>query len=135
MYAGYSPLAPGTLGTLWGIILCFLIPSMNLVIYGAFLTISSLAAIWLSSVAKSFLNKKDPRQVVCDEIVGYMFAMFLISFTLSHVIIVFLLFRFFDIVKPFPAGLIDKRMDNGFGIVLDDIVAGIYSNIAFKVVC
>ncbi|MBI3399136.1 MAG: phosphatidylglycerophosphatase A [Deltaproteobacteria bacterium] len=134
MYIGYSPFAPGTLGTFLGIIICFFIASADLITYGAILTIGSLTAIWLSSIAKDFFNKRDPQQIVCDEIVGYMTAMFLIPFTLFHVIIAFLLFRFFDIVKPFPIGVIDKRIDSALGIVLDDIVAGIYSNIIFRLV-
>lgn len=132
MYAGYSPFAPGTMGSLLGVIICFFLPSTNPLLYGIIYVSVFLTALWAASVARKHFAKKDPQQIVCDEVIGYMIAMFLIPFTLFNVIVVFILFRFFDIVKPFPVGLIDRKTDSGFGIVLDDVAAGIYSNIAFR---
>ncbi|MBI5048751.1 MAG: phosphatidylglycerophosphatase A [Deltaproteobacteria bacterium] len=132
MYIGYSPVAPGTLGSLLGVIICFFLSTAGPLIYGIVLFAGLTVAIWTASVAEEHLGKKDPGQIVCDEIVGYMIAMFLVPFTLFNVIIVFLLFRFFDILKPFPIRAIDEKMDKGFGIVFDDVLAGIYSNITFS---
>ena len=131
LYVGYSPFAPGTFGTLLGVIICYLLSSLKPSTYGIVLFFSFIIAVWVSSIATGFFSKKDPGQIVCDEVVGYMVAFFLIPFTLLNAIIVFLLFRFFDIVKPFPIRTIDERMDNSAGIVLDDVLAGIYSNIVF----
>ncbi|MBI5328213.1 MAG: phosphatidylglycerophosphatase A [Deltaproteobacteria bacterium] len=132
MYIGYSPFAPGTFGSLLGVIICFFLSTAGHLIYGIVLSVGFVVAIWSASIAEKHFDKKDPGQIVCDEVVGYIIAMFLVPFTLFNVIIVFLLFRFFDILKPFPIGVIDKKMNSGFGIVLDDVLAGIYSNITFS---
>lgn len=132
MYIGYSPVAPGTIGSLAGAVICFFLSSANLLIYAIALLSGFFASIWASSIAKEHFGKKDPRQIVCDEIIGYMTALFLIPFALLNISIVFLLFRFFDILKPFPIGIIDKKMESGLGIVLDDVLAGIYANISFR---
>lgn len=132
MYIGYSPYAPGTLGSLWGVGIYLYLSSADPIIYGISILAGCLIAIWASSAAKEHFGKKDPSQIVCDEVIGYIIALFLIPFTFFNVIIVFLLFRIFDILKPFPINLIDRKMESGFGIVLDDIAAGIYSNIAFR---
>lgn len=132
MYVGYSPYAPGTLGSLPGVIICFFLSQLDPVIYAAAYLTSFLTAIWAASIASKYFAQKDPGQIVCDEVVGFMTAMFLIPFTLFNVIIVFLLFRIFDIFKPFPINVIDRKMESDFGIVLDDVAAGIYSNIAFR---
>lgn len=134
MYIGYSPFAPGTMGSLLGVIICFFLPPTNPLLYGIVYISIFLTAIWAASIAKEHFAKKDPGQIVCDEIIGYMIAMFLIPFTFLNVIIVFLLFRFFDILKPFPIGAIDNKMDSGFGIVFDDVMAGIYANWTFRLI-
>ncbi|MBI3752999.1 MAG: phosphatidylglycerophosphatase A [Deltaproteobacteria bacterium] len=134
MYIGYSPYAPGTLGSLLGLIICFFLSSTTLLTYGMASLAVFLIALWAATVAKKYFDKKDPGQIVCDEVMGFITAMFLIPFGALNVIIVFLLFRFFDIVKPFPIGTIDKKIDNGFGIVLDDVAAGVYANIAFRLI-
>lgn len=132
MYVGYSPYAPGTLGTLPGVIICFFLSQSGPVIYAAAYLTSFLTAIWAASIASKYFAQKDPGQIVCDEVAGFMTAMFLIPFILSNVIIVFLLFRIFDIFKPFPINMIDRKMKSGFGIVFDDILAGIYANLTFR---
>ena len=88
-------------------IICYLLSSLKPSTYGIVLFFSFIIAVWVSSIATGFFSKKDPGQIVCDEVVGYMVAFFLIPFTLFNAIIVFLLFRFFDIVKPFPIRTIE----------------------------
>ncbi|MBI3756276.1 MAG: phosphatidylglycerophosphatase A [Deltaproteobacteria bacterium] len=132
MYAGYSPFAPGTVGTLLGVIIYYLLSSAGTTAYCITLSSGLLIAIWTSSVAQKHFGKEDPAQVVCDEVIGYLVAAFLVPFTVPNAIMIFLLFRFFDIAKPFPIGLIDRKIKGGIGIALDDIAAGIYSNIAFR---
>ncbi len=134
MYIGYSPFAPGTLGSLPGVIICFFLRPTNPLIYGIVYISVFLTAIWAATIANKYFAQKDPRQIVCDEVVGYMTAMFLVPFTLFNVIIVFLLFRIFDIFKPFPINLIDRKMESGLGIVLDDVAAGIYANLTFRLI-
>lgn len=82
--------------------------------------------------AEQIFGKKDCRIIVIDEVVGMFFTMFLLPPDLSYLLSGFLLFRFFDITKPFPARWVDRKMKGGTGVVLDDIVAGIYSNLALR---
>jgi phosphatidylglycerophosphatase A len=132
MYVGYSPHAPGTIGSLLGVIICFFLSQSGTLIYSAAYLTSFLTAIWAATHASKYFSQEDPGQIVCDEVAGFMTAMLLIPFILTNVIIVFLLFRIFDIFKPFPINLIDRKMKSGFGIVFDDILAGIYANLTFR---
>jgi len=75
-------------------------------------------------------RKKDAPQIVIDEIAGLQFALHLITPTAWHILGGFLLFRLFDILKPFPAGTCQKRLPGGYGVVMDDVVAGIYANLS-----
>jgi phosphatidylglycerophosphatase A len=132
-YSGYSPVMPGTVGTLWGVLIAYLIsgagpPVQALVIIAVF-----AASIYLSGEASRIFGEKDPSRITCDEVSGVLFAFFLIPFTAFNAILVFLLFRFFDIVKPYPAGMIDAKVGGGLGVVLDDTAAGIYANISAQI--
>jgi phosphatidylglycerophosphatase A len=134
IYVGYSPVAPGTMGTLWGVAGYFLI-SMLSPPGGALVLAAGIAlSIFLAAEASRILGGNDPAPIVCDEIIGFCVASFLLPFTLFNVILVFILFRFFDILKPFPAGLIDRVLKGGTGVVLDDVVAGIYTNVAAQTI-
>lgn len=126
-YVGYSPLAPGTFGTVWGILIAYFTSPLSLtaqalVIFGVF-----LASVLTADIASKDAEIKDPGFIVCDEITGALAGFFLIPFTAFNAILVFLLFRFFDILKPYPIGLIDKGLGGGLGIVLDDLVAGVFT--------
>jgi len=84
----------------------------------------------LSQQGERIFGDKDPPCIVIDEIAGFQWAMFLVGPTVLHVFAGFVLFRFFDILKVFPAGYLQKWLPGGFGVVTDDVVAGMYSNIA-----
>lgn len=129
-YLGKIPFMPGTFGTLWGVLLAWL--ASGLAIEGqALLTLAVIAvSIAVSGQASRALGGKDHPSIVADEISGYLVGIFLIPFTAFNAILVFILFRFFDILKPYPAGLLDKRLKGGAGIVLDDLAAGVYANIS-----
>lgn len=86
-------------------------------------------AWYLSRRAEKIFNEKDSPHIVIDEIIGLQYTMFLVTPTVLHVFMGFTLFRFFDIVKCFPAGYFDRKLLGGYGVVADDIVAGIYSNV------
>ena len=90
----------------------------------------SFLAVYVSREAEKIFNKKDAQCIVIDEIVGFQFTMFLITPTVLHIFIGFLLFRFFDIIKLFPAGLCERKVSGGYGVVGDDVIAGIYANIS-----
>ncbi|MEE9614271.1 MAG: phosphatidylglycerophosphatase A [Thermodesulfobacteriota bacterium] len=132
-YSGYSPFAPGTVGTLWGIPLAFALSLLPPLWGAAALALAIVGACLLASEAAGIAEKKDPSCIVLDEIVGFGAATFLLPFTAQNVILAFILFRFFDILKPYPAGLIDSRLPGGAGIVLDDVAAGIYANVTAQI--
>lgn len=133
-YVGHIPKMPGTIGTLWGIPLVYLLSCYSPLVYAIATVVFFFIASYVSSEAEKNFNQKDPGKVIIDEILGFMVAFFLLPFTLYHVIIVFLLFRFFDILKPFPIGYLDKRVKGGMGIVLDDAVAGVFANIVMHLI-
>lgn len=130
---GYSPLAPGTVGTLGGVILFYLLSSFTFTTYISFLLGFIIFSIWISGKASELFGKSDPGKIVIDEVCGYLITMFLISSSLRNIILGFLLFRIFDIVKPPPIKRLE-RLKGGFGIVSDDVMAGIYANLILQVV-
>ena len=133
-YAGYCPVMPGTVGTLWGIPLLLLMARFSLVVRGGALLLLTVIAVWLSSEAAKMLKEKDPSCIVIDEVIGFLVASLVIPVTALNIVFIFLLFRFFDIVKPFPVGLIDRKIGGGLGVVLDDVVAGLYGAVLFSLV-
>ena len=133
-YLGLIPRAPGTFGTLLGVVIAFLERGASTSIHGAVIIIVTVVSIIVSARAIPIFGSKDPSEVVCDEVAGYLMAFFLIPFTPFNAILVFILFRIFDIVKPYPVSLIDRKLTGGAGIVLDDIAAGIYANIAAQII-
>lgn len=127
---GYSPIAPGTVGSLLGVALYIPLSRLLPIYYFLFLLLASLLSFKIAGEAERFFEKKDCQIIVIDEVVGVFFTMFLFPPNLFYLSAGFLLFRVFDIAKPFPAGWIDRKMNGGTGVVLDDIVAGTYANIA-----
>jgi phosphatidylglycerophosphatase A len=133
-YLGLSPVAPGTVGTLGGVLIAFLERGAALWLQAVVLVAVTIVSIYAAASAAATLNKKDPGAIVCDEISGYLMAFFLIPFSPFNAILVFILFRFFDILKPYPVSLIDRGLKGGAGIVLDDTAAGIYANISAQII-
>ncbi len=132
-YLGYSPFAPGTVGTVGGIILFYLLSKFSPFIYFPFLLGLMIFSVWVSTKASCIFGETDPKQVVVDEVCGYLVTMFLIPPNLGNIILGFFLFRLFDIAKPPPVRSAE-RLPSGFGIVVDDIVAGMYSNIILQII-
>lgn len=128
-YFGYSPYAPGTIGTLWGAAIVFLTASWPLYAKAAIMAASIIISVIAAGQAENSFAGKDPSEIVCDEVCGFLVAFFLIPFTVFNLILVFILFRFFDIVKPYPINFIDKKLGGGLGITLDDVMAGVYANL------
>ena len=131
---GYSPFAPGTLGTLLAIPVYYFLSNISSPIYEITLIGFFFFSVWLSENAEIFFGEKDDQRIVIDEIIGFLITMLWIPKTILFVIIAFFLFRFFDILKPFPIRGLEKRLKGGFGVVLDDVVAGIYGNIILRLI-
>ena len=137
---GLLPFAPGTWGSLFGLILFFytnIYLSINVQLFYLFLLVIILFAILVCFFATKELgdNEKDQKSIVIDELAGVWIAFIPVSGIvmmqdfLTYSVLAFLLFRVFDIWKPYPIGFIDKKIKNHLGIVLDDLVAGLYAAI------
>lgn len=133
-YTGTVPFAPGTLGSLIGLPLCFFLSRLNLLQSAVWILIAIFFAIAIASAAEKILAQKDPGQIVIDEIVGLMVALAGLPFNLNTVLAGFVIFRAFDILKPFPIRLLEKRIGGGSGVVLDDVLAGVYTNLIIRLV-
>lgn len=132
--SGLVPFAPGTAGTLVGIPLYLLLSQLTWTLYFIFVVVITGLACYVSREAERIFSEKDSPRIVIDEIVGFQWTMFLVGPTVLHVVIGFTLFRFFDIMKVFPTGYFQRRLPGGYGIVMDDVVAGMYSNIVLLLI-
>ena len=128
--AGYSPVASGTVGTLAAIPLYLLLARLSLPLYALTTVAFIFFSCWVSGGAERIFNEKDSGKIVIDEVAGYLVTMFAVPPSWVGVALGFFLFRFFDITKIPPASYFDRQMKNGYGVVLDDVVAGIYSCLA-----
>jgi len=131
---GYSPIAPGTLGTLIAIPIYYFLSTIPSPLYEITLIAFLFLSVWISENAEIFFGKKDDTRIVIDEMIGFLIAMLWVPKTTRFIIIGFFLFRFFDILKPFPIRGLEKRLKGGFGVVLDDVLAGVYANIILEIV-
>jgi len=129
---GYIPWAPGTFGTLWGLLLFYLLRSFSWQIFAAVTVAAILFAVWVSHLAETELKSHDSSHIVIDEVVGYMVTVVAFPFSPGVAVAAFILFRFFDILKPFPIRLIDRRVGGGWGVVLDDVAAGVFANLVLR---
>jgi phosphatidylglycerophosphatase A len=130
--AGFSPFAPGTAGTLVAIPIELLLSPIRSPVYELTLLTFFFFSSWIAERAQNHWQKKDDQRIVIDEIMGYFLTMLWIPKTLLFISVGFLLFRLLDIVKPFPCRQLEK-VRGGFGVVLDDVFAGIYANIALQI--
>ncbi|HTG01049.1 MAG TPA: phosphatidylglycerophosphatase A [Nitrospirota bacterium] len=130
-YSGKFPIAPGTAGTLVGIIFYLGIKEFSLLFYSIACTVVLLLGTWSAGRAEDLLGCKDCPSIVIDEIAGYLISLFLIPFSWTAVAAAFFLFRFFDIVKPWPLHDL-QSIKGGPGVMLDDIGAGIYTNLILQ---
>lgn len=125
--SGLSPKAPGTMGTLMAIPLYLLIADLSLPLYITFCFFTTAVGIYLCDTSSKLLNVHDHPGIVWDEFVGFFITMIGFSVSWQNILLGFILFRFFDIVKPWPIKIIDAKVDGGLGIMLDDIIAGLFA--------
>lgn len=125
--SGNLPVAPGTWGSAVGVLLWLLLSRLGPMPYFAVIGVLFIIGVFCAGAAEKIVDQGDPAIVVIDEIVGQLIALSLIPATPLTIFAGFLLFRFFDIVKPFPVGWIDQHLHGGLGIMLDDVVAGLYA--------
>ena len=128
---GFSPFAPGTTGTLVAIPIALLLSPIRSPVYEVTILTFFFFSSWIAERAQNHWQKRDDQRIVIDEIMGYFLTMLWIPKSLLFISVGFLLFRLLDIVKPFPCRQLEK-VRGGFGVVLDDVFAGIYANIGLQ---
>jgi phosphatidylglycerophosphatase A len=136
--SGYAPVAPGTAGSVVGMVVVWFIfgplwmrsPALCLLIFA----IAFVIACWISDQAEKIFDNHDDSRIVIDEVLGMAVTMFGNPITFPWLMLGFLLFRIADVIKPWPASWIDRRMRNGAGVMLDDLAAAIYANIVLQVI-
>jgi phosphatidylglycerophosphatase A len=133
-FIGTVPFAPGTFGSLIGLPVCFLLSRLNLLQSVISILVFILFAIGIASAAEKILKQKDPGQIVIDEIAGLMVTFAGLPFNLKTALAGFIIFRVFDILKPFPIRILERRVGGGTGVVLDDVLAGVYGNLILRLV-
>lgn len=133
-YTGYTPIAPGTAGSLIGVIIYLGMHRLSWLPYLLILIALAFFGIWISNKATIyFFKEKDSKKIVIDEIIGFLIAMFLIPFTFKFILVAFIVFRVIDILKPFPLRRLEK-LPGGWGVMCDDFLAGVYANLIIQAI-
>ena len=133
-YAGYFPIAPGTVGSAVGLLVyAFVWWTASPIVEVALIVGLFAIGVWAGTTAERYFGGIDPGPIVLDEVVGMLITLAFIPVGLSGALIGFLLFRLFDVVKPVPAGRLEK-LHGGLGVMADDAMAAIYANIALRLV-
>jgi phosphatidylglycerophosphatase A len=131
---GNIPFAPGTLGSLLGIPVCLGLAGLGLGGSIAGMAAFVFVAVWIAGRAEQVIGKRDAPAIVIDEVAGMVVTLAGLPLTPLNLGLGFVAFRALDIIKPFPARTIDSKMTGGWGVVLDDVVAGLYSNIFLRLI-
>lgn len=132
--SGLVPFAPGTAGTLLAVLIYLPLSMLNLWAYVGVLIIGSVLGIFLCQRTTNRLGVKDHPAIVWDEFLGYWLTMLMAPDGWVWIIVGFLLFRLFDIWKPWPIRVIDHKVEGGLGIMLDDLLAGAYALVILQLI-
>jgi len=125
--AGLSPFAPGTAGTVVGVLFYIAMAGLPLLLYLSLVLMLAVIGIWVCDRAGRALGMTDHPGIVWDEIVGLLITMAATPPSWQGAATGFALFRLFDILKPWPVAGIDRRVGGGLGVMLDDVMAGLYA--------
>jgi len=132
-YCGYFPIAPGTAGSAAGLVVYLLVWwTRSPVVEIALIAATFAAGTWAAGHAERYFGGIDPGQVVIDEVLGMLITLAFIPAGWAAMLVGFVLFRIFDVIKPYPANRLEK-FHGGFGVMADDAMAGVYANIALRV--
>ena len=123
--SGLAPRAPGTFGTLLALLLYIPLAQLSLVAYSALVLLAAIVGVWICGVSSRRLGVHDHGGIVWDEFVGLWIALWAVPDDWQWMVLGFVFFRIFDVIKPWPIRLLDRHVHGGFGIMVDDIVAGV----------
>jgi phosphatidylglycerophosphatase A len=133
-YCGYFPFAPGTVGSAAGLIVYLLVWWAQSPLLEIGLIVALFAAgVWAGTTAERYFGGIDPGPIVIDEVVGMLITLAFIPVGLSGALAGFVLFRIFDVVKPYPAGRFE-RLHGGLGVMADDAMAAVYANVSLRLI-
>ncbi len=132
LYSGYCPVAPGTAGTIVAIPLYLALSKLPVPFYAITVVAFLFMSCWFAGAAETIFAGRDNERIVIDEISGFLVTMGFLGSEPPYIFSGFFLFRFFDIVKPFPIRKLEN-LKGGYGIVADDVMAGIYSNLVLHI--
>jgi phosphatidylglycerophosphatase A len=127
---GYAPVAPGTFGSAAGLVIWWLLPASPVVQAFAIIAIFIVGA-WGGSMAERHFGRSDPGQVVIDEVMGMLITLWLNPVGWKGALAGFLLFRVFDVIKPYPANRLEQ-LHGGVGVMADDAMAAVYANLVLR---
>jgi len=128
-YVGYAPVAPGTFGSAIGLAVFYVVRHQrSTTVEVAVIVALAAVGLWSATEAEHHFGGIDPGPVVIDEVIGMLITLAFIPVNLAGAVVAFLIFRFLDVVKPWPARRLEQ-LPGGFGVVLDDMMAGVYGNI------
>ena len=133
-YVGKLPKAPGTWGSAAAFVPWFFIRGCRLTIYLAIIAALFVVGFFAAGSAEKIMDQPDPGCIVIDEIVGMLIALTLVPDQPAAWLLAFILFRIFDIWKPFPVSWFDRHIHGGLGIMLDDVMAGVYALVCLQII-
>lgn len=131
--SGTLPWAPGTWGTIAAIPIYLLLRDLSLFYYIILLSVVILAGIWICDVAEKAVGIPDYSGIVWDEIAGFLLTMLAVPPGWQWIVLGFILFRLFDIWKPWPIRWIDQFVKGGLGVMLDDLLAAVYAGVSLQI--
>jgi phosphatidylglycerophosphatase A len=132
--SGLAPKAPGTFGTLAAVLLFFLMSGLTPLVYGLLVLVVCISGIYICGKAASDVGVHDHGAIVWDEFAGFFITMFMVPVSWQSVLVGFILFRIFDIAKPWPISIADKKLTGGFGIMFDDVLAGLFALVIMQLI-
>lgn len=127
---GYAPIAPGTFGSAAGLALWWLVPH-TMVIQATAIVLLFAVGSWVGGIAEQHFGRTDPGNVVIDEVLGIFITLFMNPVGWRGAFAAFVLFRVFDVIKPYPANRLE-RLHGGVGVMADDAMAAVYANLALR---
>ena len=131
-YCGYSPIAPGTVGSAAGLVFYLLVWwTQSPVVEVSLIVLLFLAGVWAGTTAERYFGGIDPGPIVMDEVVGMLITLAFIPVGITGALVGFVLFRIFDVIKPFPAGRFE-RLHGGLGVMADDAMAAVYATLVLR---
>ncbi len=131
-FIGYLPVAPGTWGSFAGLVFVALVPVSLPALLGTIVG-GTVLGIIAADAAEKAIGQADSGHIIIDEFIGYLVSVVFIPHTYGYLVAAFLLFRFFDILKPFPIRTVEKKLSGGLGVMADDILAGMVTNLVLQI--